>query len=337
MGDVVVGTCSWTDKTMVERWYPSGVTSPEARLRYYAARYDCVEVDSAFYAIPKVEYAVNWARRTPPNFTFHIKAYGMMTGHEVDERALHPELRDSAYRYEITPRMRVRDPEERMVERCFALFRESIQPLVDAEKMGGVLLQYPPWFTAKNRTEREHNLARIDYAAELLDPLPVFVEFRHASWAEGATLKRALSFLAERNLNFVSVDAPQVANGTSMPPVTAATGPFGYVRLHGRNRDMWNSFHTSAADRFDYLYSLEELAEWEAPVERLADETERTWVMFNNCKYDYAPRNAREMAAILGDLVADRAGDVPTGEPAEEEEQDVAQAASGPEQLGLGF
>ncbi|MDP2401174.1 MAG: DUF72 domain-containing protein, partial [Actinomycetota bacterium] len=106
MGDVVVGTCSWTDKTMIEAYYPPGVgSSAEARLRYYAARFDTVEIDSTFYGLPRKEYAEQWARRTPPGFTFHVKAYGLMTGHEVDARALHPELRD--YPAEITVRDRV--------------------------------------------------------------------------------------------------------------------------------------------------------------------------------------------------------------------------------------
>src|SRR5512137_3080495 len=106
VGDVVVGTCSWTDKTMQERWYPAGVSTPEARLRYYAARFDTVEVDSIFYGLPRREFAEAWVRRTPPEFVFHVKAYGMMTGHEVDERSLHPDLRDHAY--EVTARGRVR-------------------------------------------------------------------------------------------------------------------------------------------------------------------------------------------------------------------------------------
>ena len=72
MGDVVIGTCSWTDPTMVERWYPRGVSSAEARLRYYASRFDTVEVDSTFYGLPRRGYAENWARRTPAGFTFAI-------------------------------------------------------------------------------------------------------------------------------------------------------------------------------------------------------------------------------------------------------------------------
>jgi uncharacterized protein YecE (DUF72 family) len=103
-----------------------------------------------------------------------------------------------------------------------------------------------------------------------------------------------------------------------MPPVTAATSPLGYVRFHGRNAGTWNARTVSAADRFDYLYAREELEEWREPVRHLAEETERTWVMFNNCKYDYAPRNAREMAEILGDVVAPRlsgAAEAVVGEP----------------------
>jgi uncharacterized protein YecE (DUF72 family) len=338
VGDIVVGTCSWTDKTMVERWYPAGVSSAEQRLRYYAARFDAVEVDSAFYGIPKPEYAVNWVKRTPPGFTFHVKAYGMMTGHEVDERALHPELADGGYNYEITSRGRVRAPEQRMVDRSFELFLESIQPLVEGDKMGGVLMQYPPWFTAKDREKREHNLAKIERDAEMLAPLPVFVEFRHSSWVEGANLKRTMQFLADRGLTFVSVDAPRLPGSSVMPPVTAATAPLGYVRFHGRNRGTWNARTVSAADRFDYLYSPEELAEWRQPVLDLAESTERTWVMFNNCKYDYAPRNAREMAEILGDVVAPRAADTATGEPVPEGAiAPEKPAEESGEQLGLGF
>ena len=135
----------------------------------------------------------------------------MMTGHEVDERALHPDLAEGGYNYEITSRGRVRMPEERMVAHATELFLESVEPLVEAGKMGGVLMQYPPWFTAKDREKRERNLATIEHDAEMLAPLPVFVEFRHASWVEGSNLKRTMQFLSERGLTFVSVDAPQLA------------------------------------------------------------------------------------------------------------------------------
>ncbi len=348
MGDVVVGTCSWTDKTMIEHWYPKGVATPEARLRYYASRYDTVEVDSTFYGLPKSQVASAWANRTPPDFTFHVKAYGLMTGHEVDERSLHPELRE--FGFQVTSRGRVRNPPREMVERAFELFVGELEPLHEAGKLGGVLMQYPPYMTAKDASARQRNLEFIELGAEMLRPLPVFVEFRHSSWVEGPQLPRTLRFLTERGLTYVAVDAPQIAGGTTMPPVSAVTSPLGYVRLHGRNQQMWNARTASAADRFDYLYTPEELVEWHEPISRLADETERTWVMFNNCKNDYAARNAREMAEILGDIVAPRPGGIPTGEPVSEAERDEksrglgsggASAGSGGvgeegEQLGLG-
>jgi uncharacterized protein YecE (DUF72 family) len=333
VGDIVVGTCSWTDKTMAEAYYPHGVSSAEARLRYYAERFDTVEVDSTFYALPRREYAENWVRRTPPGFVFHIKAYGLMTGHEVDERALHPELRD--YPYQVTSRGRVRNAPTDMIERAFEIFAEEIEPLRHAGKLGGVLMQYPPYVTAVDTRAMHEHLERIELAQEMLAGMPMFVEFRHSSWVTGRNLGQTMKFLGDRGIAYVAVDAPQIAGGATMPPVTAATARWGYVRMHGRNRATWNARTASAADRFDYLYEHAELLEWVFPIRQIADDTERTWVMFNNCKYDYAPRNARDMAELLDGAVAPRRGGVETGDPApaDEPESGVDPGV----QLGLGL
>jgi len=237
-----------------------------------------------------------------------------MTRHEVDERSLHPDLR--GFDYQVTERGRVRHAPPEMVDRAFEIFAEELEPLRTAGKMGGVLLQFPPFFTAIP-SHRAENLAYIEQAAEKLAGTPVFVEFRHPSWVEERELPHTLRFLVDRGLSYVSVDAPHAPGSSAMPPVSAATAPWSYVRFHGRNREMWGARTATAADRFDYLYEPDELAEWAGPIRALADETERTWVMFNNCKYDYAPRNAREMAAVLGDIVAPRRGGTPTGEPAD--------------------
>src|ERR1035437_1730984 len=94
MGTVHVGTCSWTEKTMIGLWYPQGVNSAEDRLRYYSRRFDTVEVDSSFYALPSRRNSELWAERTPADFSFNVKAFGLMTGHEVDERCLPESIRD---------------------------------------------------------------------------------------------------------------------------------------------------------------------------------------------------------------------------------------------------
>ncbi len=287
---------------MIEAWYPSDVTTPASRLRYYAERFDTVEADAPFYAIPDRRVVENWAKRTPPGFTFHVKAFGMMTQHSVDERALHPELREYPHAVE---RGRVKRPSQEMVDVAFDLFLESLEPLEEAGKLGGILMQFPPFFTALDEALHDENLAYIDYARGKLGKRRMLVEFRHPSWVDEAHARETLAFLADRDITYVAVDAPQFPTRTTMPPLVASTSKIGYVRLHGRNRDTYFARNVSAADRFDYLYGPDELEEWAPKVRELAEGTDVTYVMFNNCKYDYAPRNARELAEILGpELVA---------------------------------
>ncbi len=307
MGGVRVGTCSWADKTMAEAWYPPEARSAEARLRYYAQRFSTVEADSPFYAIPDPSVAANWAKRTPDGFIFHVKAYGLMTGHSVDQRTLHPQLRE--FDFETDQRGRVHQPPQAMVDHAFQLFGDFVRPLRETGKLGGVLMQFPASFSAPDKRQRDVNLGYIEYAHERLQGVPMLVEFRHPSWVSNENIVPTLAFLADRELAFVSVDAPQFPGHSTMPPVAAATAPWAYVRLHGRNHSTYFGTHLSAADRFDYLYGLDELHEWEPRVRELSEQADTTWVMFNNCKYDYAPRNAREMVEILGDLVEP----VPTG------------------------
>jgi uncharacterized protein YecE (DUF72 family) len=282
---------------MIEAWYPPDVTTPAARLRYYASRFDTVEADAPFYAIPDRRVVENWAKRTPPGFVFHVKAFGMMTQHAVDERALHPELRE--YPHEVE-RGRVKRPSQEMVDLAFDLFLEAIEPLEEAGKLGGILMQFPPFFTALDEAMLEENLAYLDYARGRLGKRRMLVEFRHPSWVDDSRVRDTLKFLGDRDMTYVAVDAPQFPTRTTMPPLVAATTSVGYVRLHGRNRDTYFARNVSAADRFDYRYTADELEEWAPKVRQLAEGTDVTYVMFNNCKYDYAPRNARELAEILG-------------------------------------
>lgn len=301
MSRVRVGTCSWTDKTMIEAWYPPSVSSAEARLRFYAERYDTVEADSPFYAIPRPVVAENWAKRTPPGFVFHVKAFGLMTRHAVDERRLPPELRELVS--DVDERGRVRHPSAELLDASFDSFNDFIKPLRVAGKLGGVLMQFPPYIAATDHARMHEHLGYIEYVAENLGEARMLVEFRHPSWVTGEREAETMKFLSDRGLTYVSVDAPQFPDHSTMPSVTAATSDWSYVRLHGRNRESYFGRSASAADRFDYLYTAEELAEWAPRVRALAAASDETWVMFNNCKYDYAPRNAREMAQILGDVV----------------------------------
>ena len=262
---VRIGTCSWADQGLVEHWYPRGVSSPAARLAYYAERFDMVEVDSPYYRLPSPETAAKWAERTPDGFVFHAKASGEMTGHREQDR-----------------------------ETAFGEFRAALAPLEAAGKLRGVLLQYHPRFVKSREALDELATVRA-----LLEPLVPLVEFRHRSWLEEDARADTFSFLERHGLAYVSVDAPRTRASNVVPRVAAATPPVAYVRFHGRNWKTWNIKGTSSADRFDWMYSREELAEWVEPLAELAGEAEEVYALFNNNNADYAPRSARILRTLL--------------------------------------
>jgi uncharacterized protein YecE (DUF72 family) len=286
---------------MVEAWYPPEASTAEARLRYYAARFDTVEADSPFYGIPTETVTRNWADRTPAGFVFHVKAYGLMTGHAVDERSLPPEVR-SGFAYKTSARGRVYGPDEAMLEQVFASFLRSLEPLREAGRLGGVLMQYPPSFSCEDDASLASGLARMARDRELLHGARMMAEFRHDSWLQPSRRETVLRFLAEEGIVFVAVDTPRMpaSDHTALAAVTAVTAPVAYIRFHGRNRETWHHRGASASERFDYLYTPDELREWEAPIRQLASSTDTVFAMFNNCRYDYAPRNAHDLARILG-------------------------------------
>ncbi len=293
-GRIRVGTCSWSEKTMIQTWYPGRVTTAAERLAYYARHFDTVELDSSFYGIPSDRNARLWAERTPPGFTFHVKAFAMMTRHAVRPNQLPPSLRH-AFPYELDRTGRILHPSADFRAEVFQAFTQSLEPMRAAGRLGLILLQFPPYFVAD-----EENRRYIRTAASLVAPDPVAVEFRHSSWVEPDELERTLRFLSDHDLAYVSVDEPRLEGKTVLPPLVAATADAAYVRMHGRNEETWHKRVSSAAERFKYLYPEEELREWVDPVRHLAEEAQTTYVMFNNCYADYAPRNARQMQGLLG-------------------------------------
>jgi uncharacterized protein YecE (DUF72 family) len=180
-------------------------------------------------------------------------------------------------------------------DEAFRLFRAALEPLELSGKMQGVLLQYHPRFTKSAEAKAE--LAR---APERLAPLVPLIEFRHRSWMEDAERADTLAFLEANGLAYVSLDSPRTRASNVSPRVAAATHRIAYVRFHGRNAATWNIRGAeSAAERFDWLYSAEELAEWVAPLARLADEAEEVYALFNNNRDDFAPRSAQSLRGLL--------------------------------------
>lgn len=290
MGQVQVGTASWTDRTLLESgWYPPEADTPERRLRYYARQFDLVEVDATYYALPAEQTATAWAARTPAGFTFNVKAFSLFTQHPTRVAALPKDLRPAA---EKTGKDRVylKDMDPAVVDEAWQRFLSALEPLHQAGKLGAILLQFPPWFPI-SRARKEYILACAQRAA----PRRVCVEFRNHTWMTPDNQRETLDFLADHQLPYVCVDMPQ-GHRDSIPPVLAATSDLAVVRLHGHS-EKWDS--KDIHERFGYRYTDGELNEWAPRIAALARDAEDTQVLFNNCYRDYAQANARQLAGLL--------------------------------------
>jgi uncharacterized protein YecE (DUF72 family) len=288
MGDIRVGTSSWTDPGFLEHWYPNGLSAAE-RLAYYAERFDCVELNASFYGVPAERQAELWAERTPDGFLFDIKLHRYLSHHATEPDALPTNLRERA---EVDSRgqvVRDRELERELARRML----EATTPLAEARKRGAFLLQLTPGFSPRRN--------RLEDLDPILDELePVAVEFRHRGWVESERRAETLDYLREQGAVFVGVDAPHAEHFTILPPLDSITNPrLAYLRCHGRNLDGYLRGR-SVAVRFDYDYPDDELEEIADRARVLADEAEEVHVMFNNNARDYAPKAARRILQALG-------------------------------------
>jgi uncharacterized protein YecE (DUF72 family) len=283
-----IGTCSFADDALVKAWYPKEVRTGEARLRYYAERFDTVEIDSTFYRMQPPETVAKWAERVPDDFVFHVKAFGALTRHPVALEAL-PE--DVQKRAEANARGRVEYLSRDLRAEVFATFRAMLEPMREAGKLGGVLLQMPPFFVFRDRS-----FEYLEWAQARLEGHTLLVEFRHRSWFDDEHRAETLSFLEQHGMTNVIVDAPRSEAKNLIPTVVALTSPVAYVRMHGRNAKTWNIRGGSAADRFDYLYDEDELREWADPLRELAARAEEAYVVFNTNARSPGPRGEGEIA-----------------------------------------
>ncbi|WP_433287720.1 DUF72 domain-containing protein [Micromonospora sp. CA-244673] len=287
MGDIKVGTASWTDRTLLDSgWYPASADTPEKRLSYYARQFPLVEVDATYYSPPAERTAQLWVDRTPPGFTFNIKAFSLLTGHPTRVSALYKDLRPETEKKNLYPD----DLPPQAYEEVWTRFLSALDPLVEAGKLGAILFQFPPWFTIR----RDNKQYLLEVARRCAPLRPVF-EFRHASWFDGDNADETLGFLREHELPFVCVDMPQ-GHKSSVPPVLAATADLAVVRFHGHS-DKWTS--KDIHEKFGYDYSTRELRDWAPKLRELAGDAERTHVLMNNCYRDYAQRNATTLAGLL--------------------------------------
>ena len=169
----------------------------------------------------------------------------------------------------------------------FAEFAQGLSPLVAEGKLACVLAQFPYSFHPGPKSHVYMELFR-----EQLPQLPIVIEFRNAKWFTAETFE----LLTELGFGYCCVDEPRLRN--LMPPAAVATSEIGYVRFHGRNYEKW-WHHDEAWERYDYLYSRQELEEWIEKIRQISDQTEQTYVFFNNHYQAQAVQNAQLFTEML--------------------------------------
>lgn len=280
-----VGTSGWSypsgKGTWKEIFYPRGTRD---ELAYYADRFNTVEVNSTFYRIQSPQTAVSWARRTPPGFLFSVKLFQQFT---------HPEM---------YLKQTGRNPWG-LGQKEIDEFRAMLDPLAAAGKMGVLLAQFPSSFH-DDPAAREY----VDWLLQTFRDYAMAVEFRHASWGEAAADVDAL--LARHDAGLALIDEPRFAGSIRIDPAIvtgAAVSRPVYMRLHGRNAANWWT-HEKSEDRYNYLYSREELTPFVKAAQEAARGGRKVFVYLNN---HFSAKAAANAAIIKADLGQDVPGEYP--------------------------
>jgi uncharacterized protein YecE (DUF72 family) len=257
-----VGTCGFSYRDWVGPFYPQGIKQLDM-LPYYAERFGSVEIDSTYYAIPQPRLFKSMDERTAPGFRFTVKVPGSITHLPAEATPLSNEA---------------------------AAFRECLEPIRVNGKLAAVLAQFPNSFRPGPDSYR-----RLEQMREFWPEMNLIAEFRHRSWQDDATLEQ----LRQLNIGWCNVDEPRFAS--LMRPGSEVTSSTGYVRLHGRNYGNWWKQDRASHERYDYLYSANELTEWLPRIAAIDERAKETYVFFNNHHVGNAAANARQLADMLSE------------------------------------
>jgi uncharacterized protein YecE (DUF72 family) len=288
---VLFGTTSWADRSLVSSgtFYPRRSMTARARLAYYAARFPLAEVATTYRFPPTPEVAAQWVERTPPGFTFDIRAWSLFTGAPTLPDSLWPDLQDQVQdRARDLRRLYPTHLTAAALDECWVRFEHALRPLHEAGKLGAVILQYPGWFTP-----RPEAWAELALAAQRLPDYRLAVELRSPKWFQGDGCEGTLEWLEDRGLSLVCVDGP--ATGVrATPAVAAATADLALVRFIGRRQvedEPWTA---------PYRYPDHELAEWIPRLAGLVASAAEVHVLMDNCWGSDAVDNAARLARLLG-------------------------------------
>jgi uncharacterized protein YecE (DUF72 family) len=264
---IKIGTSGFSFDDWKGTVYPEKIKKQDM-LSFYVQEFgfNTLEVNFTYYMLPSEKTISGMEKKTSGDFEFIIKAYKGMTHDPFDSRL-------------------AKKPDEKEVEENFKKFVYGISPLVEAGKLGAVLMQFPIFFKPLEQS-REYLLK----SKELLKNIPMVVEFRNNGWDD----QQVYEFLRENSIGFCAVDEPQLSG--LMPFAEEVTSDIGYVRFHGRNKHWFNA---PAADRYNYLYKETELEDFIRPIKNMEKKAQKEFVFFNNCHSGSAVRNALMLKKML--------------------------------------
>ena len=291
MDMLYLGTSSWTNLGDHGEFYSRRTTGPREKLQYYSKYFSTVEIESSRYAFLERKNLKSWIYRTPSNFIFHVRAHAALTAHAVNpgklpekiSSMLAPDDRDKNYIY-------VND--RRVIEAIAAEFLKSVELLKRLKKLGHIVFQFPTWFYLN-----QPNIDHIRMCRQIMNDLPLAVEFGHGSWLQDSYRNKVFDFLERNGITYVVPDETQYGNLSTAPFFPHITTETAYVRLHGRSRN-WLEKGIHTALRYDYLYSEEEIGELLLPILKLHEKARAAFVIFNN-KDGAAVQNALMMSSML--------------------------------------
>ena len=269
MSKFYIGTAGWSYKDWVPSFYPKNQSGSFDWLQFYSHYFNCVEVNSTYYAYISPKVVEGWITKVTDsdNFIFDVKLHQDFTHkRKFDDQNI------KAIRY-------------------------NLDLLAKEERLGGLLIQFPYSFS--------FNDPAVKYIQKLKDTFPnynCFVEVRHSSWRN----KKAFEFFKEANLTFCTIDQPQIGEALPFEPII--TNDKAYIRFHGRNEDEWkrsiNSYgkkqtHEERSERYKYLYSPGELVEIEQKIKSVQEKVKEVHVIMNNHPQGDAVANAFELVHLL--------------------------------------
>lgn len=291
---ILIGTSGYSFEDWKGRFYPDGIRSSDM-LSYYASQFPMVEINYTYYRMPSARVTDAMGKKTPADFEFVVKLNRVMTHENPIIGSFIPPKEGEAARHRtgasgVDESNGVREPELPFAELrdSISQFKDGIAPLVDSGKLSVLLAQFPYGFV--------NTQSNLDYVMRLAREFSEFrfvVEFRNSGWVSQAVFDA----LKANGIGFCCVDEPKLKG--LFPPIAVTTSSdVSYVRFHGRNAAKWWQ-RGDSSERYNYLYSEEELKPWAAKIRQLAENSRRTYVLFNNCTEGKAAENAKQMQTLL--------------------------------------